>query len=417
MVGRHGMRESRLSVMNASPMQPLAPTARPAVTALRASKIREVANAGIGRQDIAAFWFGEPDEVTPSFIRQAAVDALNAGDTFYTHNLGIPELRQAVAAYLSRLHRPTEVEEVAITNSGMSALMLSAQALIGHADRVVAVTPLWPNLVEIPKILGAAVDTVALRFTPQGWVLDLDHLLRALTPDTRAVLINSPNNPTGWTIDRDSQRVILEHCRRYGIWIIADDAYERLYYNGAANGAPAVAPSFLDIAENEDRVISTNTFSKSWLMTGFRLGWIVAPKGLAADLPKLIEYNTSCAPPFVQRAGIAAIQGGEPVVQHTTARLRKARNYLIEQLNATPGVQAAAPAGAMYAFFRVHDVDDSLALCKRLVSEAALGLAPGIAFGPEGEGFVRWCFAASEERLAEGIRRLRGALNAGVKHR
>ena len=257
---------------------------------------------------------------------------------------------------------------MAITNSGMSALMLTAQALIGHADRVVAVTPLWPNLVEIPKILGAAVDTVALRFTPQGWTLDLDHLLRALTPDTRAVLINSPNNPTGWTIDRDSQRVILEHCRRCGIWIIADDAYERLYYNGAANGVPAVAPSFLAIAENEDRVISTNTFSKSWLMTGFRLGWIVAPKGLAADLPKLIEYNTSCAPPFVQRAGIAAIQGGEPVVQHTTARLRKARDYLIEQLNATPGVQAAAPAGAMYAFFRVRDVDDSLALCKRLVS-------------------------------------------------
>jgi aspartate/methionine/tyrosine aminotransferase len=399
-------------------MQPLACTARPAVRALRASKIREVANAGIGRHDIAAFWFGEPDEITPGFIRQAAVDALNAGDTFYTHNLGIPELRQAIAGYLTRLHRPTEVGEVAITNSGMSALMLTAQALIGHADRVVAVTPLWPNLVEIPKILGAAVDTVALSFTPQGWALDLERLLRALTPETRVVFINSPNNPTGWTIDRDSQRVILEHCRRHGIWIIADDAYERLYYdNAAVNGAPAVAPSFLDIATTEDRVISTNTFSKSWLMTGFRLGWIVAPKGLTDDLPKLIEYNTSCAPPFVQRAGIAAIQRGEPVIAHTSARLRRARDYLIEQLNATPGVQAAAPAGAMYAFFRVDDVDDSLALCKRLVSEAALGLAPGIAFGPEGEGFVRWCFAASEERLAEGIHRLRGALDASAKHR
>jgi len=397
-------------------MQPVA--SRPTVRALRASKIREVANAGIGRHDIAAFWFGEPDEVTPSFIRQAAVEALNAGDTFYTHNLGIPELRQAVAAYVTRLHRPTEVEEVAITNSGMSALMLTAQALVGHADRVVAVTPLWPNLVEIPKILGAAVDTVALRFTPEGWVLDLERLLQALTPETRAVLINSPNNPTGWTIDRDSQHVILEHCRQYGIWIIADDAYERLYYNnGAVNGAPAVAPSFLDIATTDDRVISTNTFSKSWLMTGFRLGWIVAPKGLADDLPKLIEYNTSCAPPFVQRAGIAAIQHGEPVIAHTVARLRKARDYLTEELNAVPGVRAAAPAGAMYSFFRVEAVDDSLALCKRLVSEAALGLAPGIAFGPEGEGFVRWCFAASEERLADGIHRLRGALDPGAKHR
>jgi aspartate/methionine/tyrosine aminotransferase len=399
-------------------MQPLHCNARPAVRALRASKIREVANAGIGRQDIAAFWFGEPDEVTPGFIRQAAMDALDAGDTFYTHNLGIPELREAIAGYLTRLHRPTEVEEVAITNSGMSALMLSAQALIGHGDRVVAVTPLWPNLVEIPKILGAAVDTVALRFTPEGWVLDLDRLLQALASNTRVLLINSPNNPTGWTIDRASQRVILEHCRRHGIWIIADDAYERLYYaDGAVNGGPAVAPSFLDIATTADRVISTNTFSKSWLMTGFRLGWIIAPQALTDDLPKLIEYNTSCAPPFVQRAGIAAIQRGEPVIERTATRLRKARDYLIEQLNATPAVQAAAPAGAMYAFFRVNHVDDSLALCKRLVSEAALGLAPGIAFGPEGEGFVRWCFAASEERLAEGIRRLRSALDAGVKHR
>ena len=396
-------------------MLPLTSTARPAVRALRASKIREVANAGIGHEDIAAFWFGEPDEVTPDFIRQAAVDALNAGDTFYTHNLGIPELRQAVAGYLTRLHRVTEAEEVAITNSGMSALMLSAQALIGHGDRVVAVTPLWPNLVEIPKILGAVVDTVALRFTPQGWSLDLDCLLRALTPDTRAVLINSPNNPTGWTIDHDSQRAILEHCRRHGIWIVADDAYERLYYNGVANGVPTVAPSFLDFATPEDRVVSTNTFSKSWLMTGFRLGWIVAPKALATDLPKLIEYNTSCAPPFVQRAGVVAIEQGEPVIARTTARLRKARDYLIEQLNATPGVQVAAPAGAMYAFFRLDGVDDSLALCKRLVADAGLGLAPGIAFGPEGEGFVRWCFAASEKRLAEGVRRLRGALAA--KHR
>lgn len=396
-------------------MQPLTGTARPAVRALRASKIREVANAGIGRQDIVAFWFGEPDEVTPDFIRQAAVDALNAGDTFYTHNLGIPELRQAVARYVTRLHRATDVEEVAITNSGMSALMLSAQALIGHGDRVVAVTPLWPNLVEIPKILGAMVDTVALRFTLQGWQLDLDDLLHALTPDTRAVFINSPNNPTGWTIDRVSQRAILEHCRRYGMWIIADDAYERLYFNGTAPGAPCVAPSFLDIATRDDRVVSTNTFSKSWLMTGFRLGWIAAPKGLVADLSKLIEYNTSCAPPFVQRAGVAAIEHGEPVVARTAARLRKARDYLVEQLNATPGVQAAAPAGAMYAFLRLHGVDDSLALCKKLASDAGLGLAPGIAFGPEGEGFVRWCFAATEERLAEGVRRLRGALTA--KHR
>ena len=388
-------------------MHSVSPNARLAVQQLRASKIREVANAGIGREDIAAFWFGEPDEVTPQFIRQAAIDALSAGDTFYTHNLGIPELREAIAAYVTRLHRPATTDHIAVTNSGMSALMVASQAIAGPGDRVVAVTPLWPNLVEIPKILGAQVETVALHFKPAGWQLDTGRLLDTLRPGTRAVLINSPNNPTGWTIDRASQRAILEHCRRHGIWIVADDAYERLYFADPQPGATtAAAPSFLDIAEDEDLVISTNTFSKAWLMTGFRLGWIVAPRALAVDLPKLIEYNTSCAPPFVQRAGLAAITRGEPVIAHTVSRLRAARDYLVEELARTPGIEIATPPGAMYAFFRVEGVRDSLALCKRLVTQAGLGLAPGIAFGPEGEGFIRWCFAASHERLADGVSRL-----------
>lgn len=263
-----------------------AATARPAVRALRASKIREVANAGLGRPDVSAFWFGEPDEVTPEFIRRAAMDALAAGDTFYTHNLGLPELREAVAAYVTRLHRPTRPEHVAVTNSGMSALMLATQALVGAGDRVVAVTPLWPNLVEIPKILGAQVETVALEFDPAGWKLDLDRLLSALRPDTRAVFINSPNNPTGWTIEREAQQAILEQCRRHGIWIIADDAYERLYYNGAERAAPA--PSFLDIAAEGDRLVSTNTFSKAWLMTGFRLTILVTTSCPSTTSPKMV---------------------------------------------------------------------------------------------------------------------------------
>jgi aspartate/methionine/tyrosine aminotransferase len=248
------------------------PTARPGVEQLRPSRIREVANAAMGRQDLIAFWFGEPDEVTPAFIRQAAIESLQAGETFYSHNLGLPELREAIAAYLTRLHRPTGVERVAVASSGLSALMIASQALVGPGERVVEVTPLWPNLVEIPKILGAAVTTVPLRFAPQGWTLDLDELLATLTPRTAALYINSPNNPTGWTIAPAAQRAILEHCRRHGIWIFADDAYERLYYADATPRAPAVAPSFLEICEAQDRVVSTNTFSKSWLMTGFRLG-------------------------------------------------------------------------------------------------------------------------------------------------
>jgi aspartate/methionine/tyrosine aminotransferase len=393
------------------------PDARPGVQGLRASKIREVANAAMGRRDLLAFWFGEPDEVTPEFIRRAAIDSLNAGETFYSQNLGLPELRAAIASYLSRLHRPTPEDCVAVTSSGLSALMIASQAVVGPGDRVVEVTPLWPNLVEIPKILGASVTTVPLAFSPDGWRLDLDALLAALTPGTAAVYINSPNNPTGWTIDRPAQRAILEHCRKHGIWIFADDAYERLYYADGTTDAPGVAPSFLDIAEPDDRLVSTNTFSKSWLMTGFRLGWIRAPERLVAQLPKLIEYNTSCAPVFVQRAGIAAITGGEPVIAHTVARFRQARDFLVERLRAIPDVTVATPAGAMYAFFRVASIADSLALCKQLVAEVGLGLAPGVAFGPEGEGFVRWCFAASRERLAEGVQRLERGLASARPHR
>lgn len=380
-------------------------TARDAVLRLRGSKIREVANASLGRKDVLAFWFGEPDELTPEFIRREGIKALEAGETFYTHNFGIAELREALAAYVSRLHQPVSSANIVVTSSGMSALMLATQALVGPGDRVVEVTPLWPNLVEIPKVLGAQVECVSLQFSPQGWSLDLDRLLAALKPGTRALYINSPNNPTGWTITRESQAAILAHCRRHGIWIVADDAYDRMWF-----GEGDAAPSFLDIAEQGDRLVSTNTFSKSWLMTGWRIGWLVAPAELAVQIGKLIEYNTSCVPVFVQRAGVVAVTDGEQVIRRTVERYRRARDFLIPQLNAIPGVQAANPPGAMYAFFRVEGMTDSLAFCKRLVLEASLGLAPGIAFGPEGEGFVRWCIASSEERLIEGIERLKKAI-------
>ena len=389
-------------------MHPL--TARPAVQVLRSSKIREVANTGMGKKDLIPFWFGEPDEVTPEFIRRAGIEALERGETFYTQNLGIPELRNTIAAYVSRLHGArfaVTADNIAVTNSGMSALMLTTQALVGPGERVVIVTPVWPNLVEIPRILGAQAVTFTLTYSPSGWALDLERLLDALTPGTRAVYINSPNNPTGWTISREEQSAILAHCRRQGIWILGDDAYERLYYGDG------VAPCFLDIGNTQDRIVSTNTFSKSWLMTGWRLGWIVAPRELMPEIGTLIEYNTSCAPGFIQRAGIVAIEQGDAVIARTRERFQKARDFLCARLREIPGIEAPLPPGAMYTFFRIRGVTDSLAFCKRLVAETGLGLAPGIAFGPEGEGFVRWCFAASEDRLAQGIERL----NKMIQHR
>ncbi len=387
-------------------------SAREAVRALRSSQIREVANAGFGVPDVLPFWFGESDRVTPPFIREAAAEALGRGDTFYTHNLGIAPLREALSRYVSDLHGATPAENIAVTSAGVNALMLAAQLVTGAGDRAVAVTPLWPNLVEIPKILGASVETVSLVYGERGWALDLERLLAALTPDTKLLIINSPNNPTGWVMTREEQRAVLAHCRRHGIWIVADEVYERLYYECEGEAGERIAPSFLDLASRDERLICVNSFSKAWLMTGWRLGWMVVPPALMADLGKLVEYNTSCAPSFVQQAGIAALERGEPFTRALVADLRASRDHLATALARLPGVDVKVPHGAMYLFFRLAGGQSSLDLCKALVRDAGLGLAPGSAFGPEGEGFVRWCYACDPARLDEGVTRLAGYLEA-----
>ena len=386
---------------------------RSLIEALPASRIREVANAGIGRADVLKFWFGEGDQVTPAFIREAAKAALDAGQTFYNHNLGIEELRAALAAYANRLHAPRQpvtVDRIAVTSAGVHALSLIDQTLIDPGDRIAIVTPVWPNLTAMPRIMSADVARVPLECRAGRWSLDLQRLLDAATPGTRIVLVNAPNNPTGWTMPRADWVALLEHCRRHGIWLVSDDAYERIIFDPAltVNGH---APSVLDLVEADDRYISANTFSKSWTMTGWRLGWMVAPREFIAQVGKVIEFNTSCAPPFVQQAGIVAVRDGEPLVAETVARLRASRDLLVSELAALPGVEVAPPPGALYLFFKVAGFSsDSLAFAKRLVAEAGLGIAPGVAFGPEGEGYLRWCFAASDALLLQGAGRLRAFL-------
>ena len=387
-----------------------APALREEIRSLGASRIREVANSALGRPGVLPFWFGEPDAVTPSFIREAAVAALRAGDTFYHHNLGILPLREELAAYLGQRHPPLDVNRLAITSAGVNALMIAAQALIGPGDRVVAVVPLWPNVTEIPRILGAEVERVALEFDPATglWQLDLQRLLDALTPGTRAVIVNSPNNPTGWVMTRADQQELLAHCRERGIWVISDEAYERLVFDGSTQ-----APSLLDISDAEDLLMVANTFSKAWQMTGWRLGWLVAPAVTVPDLGKLIEYNTSCAPGFIQQAALVALREGEESVHDFVAELALRRDALVSALRAIAGVEVGPPPGAMYLFFRLRGERDSLGLAKRLVAEAGLGLAPGSAFGPEGEGFLRWCFARPAGQLVDGAERLRRFLAGG----
>jgi aspartate aminotransferase len=379
-------------------------TAKPLVSALASSRIRDIANAGMGRDDIIPFWFGESDLPTTGFIREAAQQALARNQTFYTHNLGTPELREAIAAYQSRLHGfAVAAEHIAVTGSGVSALMIADQLIVSPGDRVVVMTPIWPNIAEAPRLLGANVVRIPLEIRNGRWVLDLEKLLETLTPQTRLFILNAPNNPTGFTLDRDAQRIIIEHCRKHGIWLLSDEVYERLVYDGSK-----AAPSMLAHATPEDRLIVVNSFSKTWRMTGWRLGWLTLPSALMPDVPKIIEYNTSCAPAFVQAGGIAALTDprGEEAVSMLRTDLGQSRDMLLDGLQSLGRIEIPRADGAMYAFFRIEGLTDDMEVARSLVTDHGLGLAPGSAFGPEGEGWLRWCYAARPERIAQGLDRL-----------
>ena len=383
---------------------------RQAILDLEQSRIREVANAGLGQTDLLAFWFGESDEVTPEPIRQAAIASLQRGETFYSHNLGLPELRQAVAHYMTQRHGPIELDRLAITSGGVNALMLATQALVDAGDEVVAVTPVWPNLTAQAAIMGARLCCVPLQAHDGQWQLDIEALLAAVTAKTKLLIVNAPNNPTGWTLTRQEQQRILDHCRRTGTWILADEVYERLYFDASANGC---APSFLDLAVAEDRLVVVHSFSKSFLMTGWRLGWLVMPPSMTAQMGKLIEFNTSCVSVFTQRAGIAALENTDSITPAVVAHLKLCRDTLLPLLQTLPGLEVSAARGGMYAFFKLAGHTDSLQTAKRLVAEAGLGLAPGEAFAPEAKGWLRWCFASRDpQRLVQGVERLRRWLAA-----
>ena len=378
---------------------------RQAIQQLQASKIRELANAGLGRSDVLAFWFGESDEVTPDFIRQAAIDSLHAGETFYAHNLGLPELRESIAAEMVKRHgADIGSDRIAVTSGGVNALMLAMQALVDAGDEVLVVTPVWPNLTAQPQILGAQLRTLSLEPSKGRWALPLEKLLNSITANTRLLVLNSPNNPTGWTLNRQEQHAILDKCRSTGTWILADEVYESLVFLDSQNHC---APSFLDIAQPDDKLVVAHSFSKSFLMTGWRLGWLVMPPEMTQHMGKLIEFNTSCASVFVQRAGLVALKRADEVTPRVVSHLRLCRDTLADALSGVDPIEFALPDGGMYLFLRLPAGMDDFQIAKRLVQEAGLGLAPGSAFAPEAQGWLRWCFASKElDRLRAGAERL-----------
>ncbi len=381
--------------------------ARALIEDLPGSLIREVANAGLGKAYVLPFWFGESNAPTDARIVQAAITSLEKGETFYSHNMGLPELREAYAGYVNGVHKSAlTAEQIIITSAGVSALMVAIQALVSPGDEVVVVEPVWPNLPSQARIMGARLHSVALQVIAGRWQLDIDALLAAITPSTRLVMVNSPNNPTGWTMPAEQIQTLLAHCRKTGTWIIADEVYHRLYHAKRDNIHPQSAPSLLEYANKNDRVVVVHSFSKSFWMTGWRLGAMIAPLALSAAIGKLMEFNTSCAPMFVQRAGLAAVLDAERHVANVRAQLKAALPVLLQGLQKLSGCVVPAPDGAMYVFFKLAEFEDSLTIAKRLVSEAGLGLAPGAAFGGGGEGWLRWCYAGTPERMQEGVARL-----------
>lgn len=379
--------------------------ARASIESLAQSKIREVANAGMDLENLITLWYGEPDLPTPDFICQAASRALADGHTFYTQNLGIDPLREALAGYMTGLYeKPVEAGRIAVTASAMAACNLVQQVLTNPGDNMVIVAPIWPNLIETVRIMSGEPRFVHLQFGNDGWQLDLQALFDQVDSKTRAIMINSPNNPTGWILDRDEQQAILDFARERGLWVIADEVYARLVYD-LPRGRQA-APSFIDIAEADDRLIVVNSFSKTWCMTGWRLGWLTVPEGLIDTLEKMIEFHYSCPAHFSQVAAVTAIEDGEDFVHETVARYQRCRDIMIDALATMPGIRIVTPPGAFYGFFEVDGMTDSVAVCKKIIAETNVGLAPGAAFGDQYDQFIRLCFASSEDRLTTAMTRL-----------
>ncbi len=388
---------------------PLLADLRRDVADLEETAIVDVALHGWGRDGLIPLWFGDGDQPTPDFIARAAADAMLAGETFYTDQRGIKELRAELARYTEK-HFDVAVtpDQVSLVTAGMSGLYLVMDMLVERGDDVVVVGPVWPNIYSTVAVHGGTVSDVSIELTSEGWTLDLDALFEAVTDRTKAIFINSPGNPTGWMMESAEQRAVMDFARDRGIWVVADEVYHQLVFDRD------VAPSFLQVARPDDRLIVVNSFSKSWLMTGWRLGWLTHPPELAPVIAKLVQITTSGVPQFLQRGAIAALRDGDQVIRDLRARCQAGRDIVFDRLEAWPMVRSARPKAAFYAFFAVDGVTDSVAFAKRLIDETNVGLAPGAAFGPAGEGYIRLCFAAGAETLRRALDQLEPVLGVGM---
>jgi aspartate/methionine/tyrosine aminotransferase len=378
---------------------------QPAMRAVAPSGIVEVFNYGRGRQGLIPLWVGEGDSPTPRFIVDAAKASLDRGETFYTDQRGIPELRAAIARYMRRVYGAAPgggdftPERFFVTIGGMHALEIAARLTVGPGEEALIPSPAWPNFAGAVALAGGRAVFAPLE-RGERWRLDPERLAAAVTPATRAIFVNSPANPTGFVATHEELEATLALARRHGLWIVADEIYGRLTYQGAR------APSFHDVMAADDKILFVQTLSKNWAMTGWRVGWLEAPPALGPTIENLVQFTTSGVPVFTQRAAAAALDDGEPFIAGQIARMRAARDIVSHGLAATGRVRFAVPQAAFYLFCAVDGEPDSRDLALRLIDEAGVGAAPGSAFGPGGEGYLRLCFARAPEEIAEATRRL-----------
>ena len=380
---------------------------RKVIKSLKSSPIRNIANSVIGKKNIIPLYFGETDIATPPFISNAMKNALDEGHTFYSANQGISELIQTISKYSSSLHKKTiSSSRIMITSAGMNALMIAAEALINPKDKVICITPVWPNFMRCIEIMGGNIIEIPLLHLQKEniWKLNLEEIKKNIK-DAKAIYINTPNNPTGWVMNRQEQIEIIELCRKEKIWIISDEVYERIIYDRK------VAPSFLDISKDDDLLIVVNSFSKSWAMTGWRLGWMTVPEGLINIFEKLNEFNVASPSSPAQHAGIVAINDGEKFIEKMIHDLKISRSIALKNLNNFSRVIFPYSDAAFYAYFKIKDVSDSEKFCFDTLSMTGVGLAPGTSFGNGGDSWIRICYAKSPDLLNKAFEKLEAVLS------
>ncbi len=370
------------------------------------SRIRELADIAMKMDHVLKLYFGESNIPTPEYIKRAAVKALEEGYTFYTENAGLPGLRQDLADYYRRV-QDVDLDprsEIVVTASGVQALNVTIRCVLNPGDEALVLTPAWPNSTANVWMDNAVPKEIPLLLRGDRYVVDFDSLEAAVTSRTRLLVYLSPSNPLGWVATEDEQEELLAFARRHDLWLLADEVYDRLYYRDTELGVPA--PSILRKATRDDAVIVAQSFSKTYCMTGWRIGWLVARRDVGEKATQLNEFIISHPASFIQRAAQTALAEGEEELRRMIARLKENRDFCLAALRQTPGITVPSTDGAFYLFPKIKGLTDSFAFCRKLLEDTHVGLAPGVAFGAGGEGSVRICYAAERGILEQAMERL-----------